>query len=61
MRVVAEAGSIGIVFDEGEEEDTVIIDSIKNGTPASGGTARTRGDAAYKMPRSDCGPPILMR
>ena len=30
----AEGGSIGIVFDEGEEEDTVVIDSIKPGTPA---------------------------
>ena len=29
-----EGGSIGIVFDEGEEEDTVVIDSIKPGTPA---------------------------
>lgn len=34
IRVLAEPGSIGIVFDEGEEEDTVIIESIKNGTPA---------------------------
>ena len=31
---LAEGGSIGIVFDEGEEEDTVVIDSIKPGTPA---------------------------
>ena len=30
-----EGGSIGIVFDEGEEEDTVIIESITKGTPAS--------------------------
>ena len=30
----AEPGSIGIVVEEGEEEDTVIIESIKNGTPA---------------------------
>lgn len=32
--MLAEAGSIGIVFDEGEEEDTVVIESIQNGTPA---------------------------
>lgn len=33
--VFHEGGSIGIVFDEGEEEDTVVIDEIKKGTPAA--------------------------
>ena len=58
MCVLAEAGSIGIVFDEGEEEDTVIIDSIKKGTPAKRryGGQLEEGMLLTKCRGQDCGP-----
>lgn len=57
-RTCTEAGSIGIVFDEGEEEDTVVIESIKKGTPASRkyGAQLEAGMLLTKCRGVDCAP-----
>merc|ERR1712072_522691 len=51
-----QGGSIGIVFDEGEEEDTVIIDSIKPNTPAFRFKALEPGMILKECRGQDTGP-----